>query len=234
MKIKRKRVVAFIILSLLLVVIGITVCIVCFSKDDNDVVNDFDDNRTYIEEESNSSESMYYDDNYLEEETNEDIKNDYSEEDVVIYFEAMEYEIENSTYFKERFKEYFITVIDFIFYNNEIKGYTFDELTGIAKARIIAIALKIDTKIERHAPEYKEKGSDSTGKVYNDIKEKLVTSYMDISIIICKDNVVDCNKVKDIFGDVKEYCKIGWDFIKGLLKNGLNKIKDWYEIYSGK
>ena len=50
--------------------------------------------------------------------------NSYSEEDVVSYFDSIGNEVEKSSTFKEKFKEYFITIVDFIFYEKEIKGYT--------------------------------------------------------------------------------------------------------------
>lgn len=154
--------------------------------------------------------------------------------DIVNYFQNMSDEVEGSNSFKENFKEYFITIIDFIFYNKEVNGYTFDGLSGTAKAKIISIALKIDNKIEQYSPDYKENISNTGNKIYSDVKEKLITSYFDISTDVCKNNEEDCNKVKEIFGEVKDVCKIGWDFIKDLIKGGFSKVKDWYEIYSGK
>lgn len=156
--------------------------------------------------------------------------NSYSEEDVVSYFDNMWNEVEKSSTFKEKFKEYFITIVDFIFYDKEIKGYTFNELSGSAKAKIIGIALKIDSKIEEYVPNYKE----AISSTYRDVKERLITLYMDVATDICKNNEEGCNTVKDIFADIKSTCKIGWDFIKNLIASGTSKIKEWYEIYSGK
>ena len=253
---KKRNIIILIILCVLLFTIGVFVFVDIFSRDnhdnllidnkDKDVIsnkdmNDIYDNSIVDEEKNDIIDSEYIndelnnaDDNYLDGKIDVDSQKNYNEEDVVSYFESMEEEIGNSSAFKEKFKEYFITIIDFIFYDDEIKGYTFSELTGTARAKIIAIALKIDSKIEDYLPGYKENISSTTGKEYTDIKEKLVISYMDISTAICKDNENECDKVKDIFSDVKDYCKIGWDFIKGLFKSGVTKIKDWYEIYSGK
>lgn len=247
---KRINISILVILCTFLIVIGIFIVIKLSS--DNSVggenVNDKDDvilSGDNIGDEYDEKNNL--DDDIVTDNSNVDFNNlinnitqdnsvqdSYSEEDVVNYFENMEYEVENSTSFKDKFKEYFITIVDFIFYDREIKGYTFDELTGTAKAKIIAVALKIDSKIEEYVPNYKESISNKTGKIYTNVKEKLVTSYMDISSAICKDNKEGCTKVKEIFSDVKDYCKIGWDFIKGLFKSGVIKLKDWYEIYSGK
>lgn len=170
-----------------------------------------------------------------EEKPSSDI-NAYSEDSVVDYFETMEEDVNNSTFdnLKEKFKEYFITIVDFIFYDKEIKGYTFEELTNSAKLKIISIALKIDNKIEKNIPGYKETISSTGNKVYTNINEKLVTLYMDISVKVCENNSSECEKAKEIFSDVKNVCQISWSFIKSLVTSGLDKLKDWYEIYSGK
>lgn len=75
---------------------------------------------------------------------------------------------------KETLKNTFITLTDFIFYNGEIKGTTFSELTQTAKEKVISIYEKIDAKIESVYPGYKEMIKDTSIKTYNNIKEKLV------------------------------------------------------------
>lgn len=164
--------------------------------------------------------------------SSEDIKN---ENDVVQYFESNYNDINsNKVSIKDKAKEYFIDIVDFIFYDKEIKGYTFSELSDNAKIKVIALALKIDSKIEEYVPGYKNSISSNGSKIYTDVKERLVSSYLDLSVKICSSNKEGCNKAKDIFSDIKDNCKIGWSFIKKLVSNGGNKLKDWYEIYSGK
>ena len=158
-----------------------------------------------------------------------------SEEDVVNYFEKKYDEVNNNSWdnVKDKAKEYFITIVDFIFYDGKIKGHTFNDLSSTAKLKIISIALKID-KIEEYIPGYKETISSNGSKIYNNVKEKLVTLYLDISTEICKNYENGCNTAKEIFKDVKDNCKIGWDFIKKLVSSGTSKLKEWYEVYSGK
>ena len=159
-----------------------------------------------------------------------------SEEDVVNYFEKKYDEVNNNSWndVKDKAKEYFITIVDFIFYDGKIKGHTFNDLSSTAKLKIISIALKIDNKIEEYIPGYKETISSNGSKIYNNVKEKLVTLYLDISAEICKNHENDCDTAKEIFKDIKDNCRIGWDFIKNLLSSGTSKLKDWYEVYSGK
>ncbi len=159
-----------------------------------------------------------------------------SEEEIVNYFEDNYNEINSNTWdnVKNNAKEYFITIVDFIFYDGEIKGHTFNDLSTSAKLKIISIALKIDSKIEDHIPGYKETISSNSSKIYNNVKERLVTLYLDISVEICKNHENGCNTAKEIFKDIKDNCRIGWDFVKKLVSSGTSELKEWYEVYSGK
>ena len=123
-----------------------------------------------------------------------------SEEDVVNYFEKKYDEVNNNSWdnVKDKAKEYFITIVDFIFYDGKIKGHTFNDLCSTAKLKIISIALKIDNKIEEYIPGYKETISSNGSKIYNNVKEKLVTLYLDISTEICKNHENGCNTAKEI------------------------------------
>ena len=245
---RKKCIILVSVLVVLLIVIGVIIYIGSDSGTTNELlIGSNKDNAIDSKEEDNVSNDSVNDvdtsnkENELDNEdvnisVNDDSSNsyEYTEEDVVEYFSVMEEEVSESSSFKEKFKEYFITVVDFIFYDSEIKGYTFSELSGTAKVKIIGMALKIDSKIEEYIPGYKESISNTGSKIYTNVKEKLVTLYMDISTDICKDNENECTKVKEIFSDVKDVCSIGWDFIKSLASSGFSKIKEWYEIYSGK
>ena len=63
------------------------------------------------------------------------------------YFEEVE---ENAT--KTSIKDGFVKVVDFIFYGEKINGTTFSELKDDIKLKIINIALKIDSKIDKMYP----------------------------------------------------------------------------------
>ncbi len=238
----------YIILLFVVVVLLIGICVIIYIGSDDKTTNELligstnDGTLDSKEEDSISNDSDVdtsdnkdnLDNDGVNINVNDDYNYVYTEEDVVEYFSFMEEEVSESSSFKEKFKEYFIILIDFIFYDKEIKGYTFSELSGTAKAKVIGIALKIDSKIEEYVPNYKESISSTGSEIYTNVKEKLVTLYMDISIEICEDNVEECTKVKEIFSDIKDTCSIGWDFIKNLVSSGGSKIKEWYEIYSGK
>lgn len=249
---KKKYIIMFSILFAVFLVVIIFVFIEVFGSDNfsnillinnkkendiqEDMDNEYDNNNSINEDVVPDDKNIITNDNQVQKD--DTLSNEsnftYTEEEVVNYFENIGNDVEKSSSFKEVFKEYFITTIDFIFYDKEIKGYTFDELSGTAKAKVISIALKIDSKIEEYIPNYKENISSTSSKVYVNVKDKLITLYMDVSTDICKDNEKECDKVKEIFSDIKDSCKIGWDFIKGLIGDGFSKVKEWYEIYSGK
>ena len=200
-------------------------------------INDKDDEDKLVSNEEKNDENLNSIDNENNYNFDEDETNtsgvSYSGDDVINYFKSKENEIKSSS-FKDKFKDYFVEIVDFIFYGTEIKGHTFNELTNTGKLKVISTALKMDSYIEEKSPGYKENIKSTSSRVYNNVKERLTTLFLDISSNICKNKEEGCDKAKEIFGDIKSTCKIGWSFIKELLKNGGNKLKEWYEVYSGK
>ena len=161
----------------------------------------------------------------------------YNEDDVISYVENVNNEVENSNSnmsFKDKVKDKFILIVDFIFYDGEIKGYKFDELSNNAKAKVIYYALKIDSKINDLWPNYKE----IIGDKVSDIKAKLIAKYMDISTTICSKYPEDCQNVKNDFQLLKSSLSVTWDVVKSAFKYGYGKttdyLKTWYEVFSGK
>lgn len=131
-------------------------------------------------------------------------------------------------------KSGFITVVDFLFYNGKIAGHTFNELTTSAKLEVLKAALWIDDKIDNVFPGYKETISNGANKVYTSIKNLIVNTYLDITSNICENHDDLCTSAKEGFQDLKESFGLTWEFLKDLASSGLNKLKNWYEIWSGK
>lgn len=105
-------------------------------------------------------------------ETNEES----SDEQIITYVSNVKKEVEAiqekeiiTSSEKNVIKEKFIILTDFLFYNGEINGITFDELTTEAKIQVINMYEEIDLIIEIKIPGYKEK----IGKTYQNIKEDL-------------------------------------------------------------
>lgn len=127
-------------------------------------------------------------------------------------------------------KENFIKIVDFIFYDSDINGYYFKDLTNGAKLKVIYYATMLDNLIDKKFPSYKE----NLSEIYNNTKAKLVKLYLEKSSEYCKDNENVCKQAKSDFTVLKKSLNITFDFIKGLCQDGTQKLKEWYEIYSGK
>lgn len=127
-------------------------------------------------------------------------------------------------------KENFIKIVDFIFYDSDINGYYFKDLTNGAKLKVIYYATMLDNLIDKEFPSYKK----SLSEMYNNTKAKLVKLYLEKSSEYCKDNENVCKQAKSDFTVLKKSLNITFDFIKGLCQDGTQKLKEWYEIYSGK
>ena len=141
---------------------------------------------------------------------------------------------ENISNAKEKVKGTFITIVDFIFYDSEINGVTFDKLTDSGKQKVLEIANKIDNKIENKFPNYKDTISDTTKKAFNKASELIKKGAENVSefskeklgeenynaIINAKDEIIDYTKEAiEIIGDV------GSD----VFNSGKEYIKNWYE-----
>ena len=163
----------------------------------------------------------------------------YTEDDVVDYVESTYNNLEKnkndkSSTFKTSVKNGFITVVDFIFYDGTIKGYKFKDLSASAKSKVIKIGLKIDNFIDTIFPGYKE----TISTKYNNIKNKLISEYIDDVNNVCNMNPENCNTIKKDFSNMMKNLSVPWTKLVTILKekgvSALDNLKRWYEIYSGK
>lgn len=152
-----------------------------------------------------------------------------SEMDVISFFEqesnAIETYNENDGTFREKAKNTFTTIVDFLFYGKEIKGYTFKELTNTAKLKVISLALKIDHKIDEYFPNYKEKVKDK----YASFKGKIAMLYLEVTQSLCETvGDVTCNQAKEDFENMKNSFGFTWSLLKELGNNGKEKLSEFY------
>ena len=152
-----------------------------------------------------------------------------SEFGIVQYFEQQFQEVENSTSedvpFRERAKNIFTTIVDFIFYDKEVNGYTFRGLTNSAKLKVISLALKIDYSIDLHFPNYKDTIKDK----YASFKGKIAVKYIEITESLCESVGTDtCNQAKDDFDTMKDSFGFTWSLLKELASSGKEKISNFY------
>lgn len=109
-----------------------------------------------------------------------------TEEELMSYINVINNEVEKisseelTEKDKDKLKNTFITLTDFIFYNGTIKGKNFNELSSSTKESIIVQYEQIDSKIENKIPGYKETIKATATKTYKNVKEKLVDIKNDI------------------------------------------------------
>ena len=140
---------------------------------------------------------------------------------------------DNSLSLKDRAKNVFTSVVDFIFYDGTIKGVKFSELKDTTKSKVIYYALLIDSGIESKFPKYKE----NIGAKYNDIKAKLIAEFLDLKYKVCSKSSDACEQAKEDLAILKKALNLTWDTVKsvfGYIKDlSVPKIKSWYESFRG-
>lgn len=125
---------------------------------------------------------------------------------------------------KEKGKEYFITGVDFIFYDKEINGVTFDDLTEEGKKVTLENLETIDGWIMEIAPDYKDKISEK----YQVVKDFVSTTYYDVLESI-KESLGEEN-----YSAIQEKKNEIKDSITSTKDKVLEKVSDWYQNFKDK
>lgn len=120
-----------------------------------------------------------------------------SDKEVIEYYVSTE-DIENV---KKYGKEFFIKMVDFIFYDTEINGVKFNDLKEETKQEIYDTFCNIDALIMIVAPDYKE----NIGEKYEIVKDFTTNIYY-TSLDKIKEAIgeEDYNKIKEIKDSTKE------------------------------
>lgn len=143
---------------------------------------------------------------------------------------------ETVTNVKDKVKGAFVTVVDFLFYDSEINGITFDELTDAGKQKVLQIANAIDTKIESKFPNYKDTIADGAKNAFNKASELIKKGANNVKEF-SKDKLGEdnYNAIVDVKDEIVEYTKKAIDIIGDFGSNIFNKgkeyIKEWYENF---
>lgn len=151
------------------------------------------------------------------------------DDEVVTYVNKMKDDSATSS-----LKTSFVTLVDFIFYDGNIKGHTFEELSDMAKLKVLEAMFYLDSKIEKYFPNYKEEISSKTGRAYTTVKDKVISSYLSITATICNKDSSICDSAKEDFQNLKKNFGLTWSLIKEVAGDSKESIKSWYEIWSGK
>lgn len=166
--------------------------------------------------------------------TNNNTATSVTDDDSLLNFVKEKYNSIDTETIKDNAKNSFITIVDFIFYDGTINGITWDELKSSTKAKVLYYVLLMDNKIENKWPNYKE----NIGNKYNDLKSKLIASYIDITTQICSEHSDECENTKNDFALLKTSLNLTWDVVKSAFSYAYNKgttaLINWYEVFSGK
>lgn len=178
-----------------------------------------DVNVTIDSDDSAISEATY-------EETNKD-------EIVLKYYQDEETKIKrllnsNDKDMKQKVSEKVVTLVDFLFYDGEIKGITRTDISDETKNKLMNIIEKVDTKIEKRFPDYKEKISDKTSDALNFIKEKGTNGIHKLGDYL-NQKVDNYDEFKDVANSIISNTKDDFNEVKDLAKSGFSKVKDYYE-----
>lgn len=228
----KKNFIITILISIIIILSG-----VCFYLYNSTKVETRD--KTVLKNKSNKSK----DSNII---TNDDLEINKSEvtteNDLVNYLGDVEKEVDTTTD-KKTLKNTFITLTDFIFYDGEIKGKKFSDLTDSAKTKVIDLYEKIDSKIEAKYPNYKENIKETSGKVYNNAKEKAVELKNSI-LNKYKESVgedgynetqeayeSDKKNLTNVYDTYKPYIEKGKEKAKSNYEKAKEKVSSWYQEY---
>ena len=125
---------------------------------------------------------------------------------------------------KEKGKEYVITGVDFIFYDKEMNGVTFDDLTEEGKKVTLENLETIDGWIMEIAPDYKDK----IGEKYQVVKDFVSTTYYDVLESI-KESLGEEN-----YSAIQEKKNEIKDSITSTKDKALEKVSEWYQNFKNK
>lgn len=151
--------------------------------------------------------------------------------DAVKFINDLSNEVESSNKLESSIKDKFVVLVDFIFYDGKIKDKTFKELSTSTKLKVLELFLKLDNKIENKYPNYKNNISPKGNKVYNNVKNKALNKYFEITTEACENDEDLCNSAKEGLRNMKESFSLTWDIIKEVTGAGITKLKNWYEIW---
>ena len=160
---------------------------------DNNITNNKDNNIEKPDNKYNNSNNINSNNN----------KKENADNAVINSLNKVEAEMDKPS-LRESAKEYFVTIIDFIFYKGTIKGYTFNELSNSVKLKVLSSALYFDSKIDKYFPGYKESISSTTKKIYTNVKAGIISTYLEITSTICNSNDELCASAKVGFQSLRK------------------------------
>ena len=209
------------------------------NSSNNDTENNkvIENNKTNTNSGSNSNSNESNTDNTSTSEVTEYSSND---EVVINSLESSLTKINNGSTsdssFSDSAKGVFVSIVDFLFYDGEINGVNFDELTDSGKQKVLEIASKVDNAIESKIPGYKETISDTASKAFNKASEVIKNGANNLNNFarekLGEENYQSIIDAKD---ELVYYTKNAINFLGDVGGKVFNTVKDkldsWYQDF---
>lgn len=165
-----------------------------------------------------------------------------SNDDIVIsYFESLGSDVKSSydyPDFSDKGKLYFITCVDFLFYDGSINGVKFSDMTDMARSQLVNDISTIDGLICSKYPNYKESISYGASSIYDKASDIIKSGSSNLSdysrLKLGEENYSNLEEYKDLF---VEQTSRDWDSFKDIVGDAYSysksKVKDKYEDFRG-
>ena len=125
---------------------------------------------------------------------------------------------------KVKCREVFITFVDFIFYDTEVNGVTFKDLSIDVKNKIIEIVKNTDELINSKYPNYKDMLSNKTRDLFNNLKNNVHN--------FVEENV--SSEVIQKYNEVKEDASNRFENTKEIITSKVEENSDMIENFKNK
>ena len=165
-----------------------------------------------------------------------------SSDDLVIdYFESLGNDVKSSyNYpdFLDKGKLYFITCVDFLFYDGAINGIKFSDMTDSYRKQLVNDISTIDSLICSKYPDYKENISYGAASLYDKASDIISSGSSNISDYsrekLGEENYSNLEEYKDLF---IEQTSRDWDSFKDIVGDAYqyskSKVKSKYDDFKG-
>lgn len=136
---------------------------------------------------------------------------------------------------KEKVIEKFITLVDFIYYDEPIGNVYFKDLTESMKENVCSILARMDAMIENKLPNYKDTLKEKYQQALHYVKTQVGKVGEKIEEAIGEDNYQNFMDAKD---DLKESFQNTAEWIKEgsskIYESGKEKVSNWYQNFKEK
>lgn len=134
----------------------------------------------------------------------------------------------------DKAKVYFVYTVDFLFYDGDIKGIKFNDLSDMAKSQLLKDISTIDDLICTKFPNYKETIGNGSEAAYNKASEIIKAGSSNIkNFTLEKLGRENYNKILNVSSSFWKQNVDDWNLFKDLVQDGSGYIKsyldEWYK-----